>query len=53
MRWHAHHHMQGTGHLYQGRFKAFPVQSDEHLLTVLRYVERNAVRVNLVEHAED
>src|SRR5258708_33837254 len=34
MRWHAHHHTGGTGHLYQGRFKAFPVQSDEHLLTV-------------------
>jgi putative transposase len=44
MRWHAHHHTGGTGHLYQGRFKAFPVQSDAHLLTVLRYVERNAVR---------
>ena len=49
MRWHAHHHTTGTGHLYQGRFKAFPVQSDEHLFTVLRYVERNAVRANLVE----
>jgi putative transposase len=53
MRWHAHHHTGGTGHLYQGRFKAFPVQSNEHLFTVLRYVERNAVRANLVEHAED
>jgi putative transposase len=53
MRWQAHHHTGGTGHLYQGRFKAFPVQSDEHLLTVLRYVERNAVRANLVKRAED
>ena len=53
MRWHAHHHTTGTGHLYQGRFKAFPVQSEEHLFTVLRYVERNAVRANLVERAED
>jgi putative transposase len=51
--WRAHHHTGGTGHLYQGRFKAFPVQSDEHLLTVLRYVERNAVRANLVKRAED
>jgi len=34
MRWHAHHHTGGTGHLYQGRFKSFPVQSDEHLLNV-------------------
>src|SRR5208283_4509930 len=31
------------GHLCQGRFQSFPVQSDEHLLTVLRYIERNAV----------
>ena len=29
-RWHAHHRTAGTGHLYQGRFKSFPVQSDEH-----------------------
>ena len=41
-RWHAHYHSSGTGHLYQGRFKSFPVQSDAHLYTVLRYVERNA-----------
>ena len=30
------------GHLYQGRYKSFPVQSDEHFLTLCRYVERNA-----------
>ncbi len=53
MRWHAHHHSRGTGHLYQGRFKSFPVASDEHLYTVLRYVERNPVRANLVRRAED
>jgi putative transposase len=51
-RWHAHHHSTGSGHLYQGRFKSFPVQSDEHLLTVCRYVERNAVRAGLVRRAE-
>src|SRR5262245_13021113 len=37
-RWHAHHHTAGTGPLYQGRFKSFPVQDDEHLLTVWRYL---------------
>jgi putative transposase len=51
-RWHAHHHTTGTGHLYQGRFKSFPVQTDDHLLTVCRYVERNPVRAGLVSHAE-
>src|SRR6056297_867462 len=52
MRWHAHYQTGGTGHLYQGRFKSFPVQSDEHLLCVMRYVERNPLRANLVETAE-
>jgi REP-associated tyrosine transposase len=53
MRWHAHYHTEGTGHLYQGRFKTFPVEDDDHLLTVLRYVERNALRASLCERAED
>ena len=53
MRWHAHFHTSGSGHLYQGRFKTFPVQSDEHLWTVLRYVERNPVRAGLAKRAED
>ena len=52
-RWHAHHRTAGTGHLYQGRFKSFPVESDDNFLTVCRYVERNALRANLVERAED
>lgn len=41
-----------TGHIWQGRFKAFPIKDDHHLLTVLRYVERNPVRANLVSRAE-
>jgi putative transposase len=52
-RWHAHHRTTGSGHLYQGRFKSFVVQNDEHLLTVCRYVERNALRAKIVERAED
>lgn len=51
-RWHAHHHTSGTGPLYQGRFKSFPIEADEHLLTVCRYVERNALRAGLVRRAE-
>jgi putative transposase len=42
----AHHRTAGTGHLDQGGFKSFPVQSDEHFLTVCRYVERNALRAS-------
>lgn len=52
-RWHAHFHSAGSGHLYQGRFKAFPVEDDAPCLTVLRYVEGNALRAGLCERAED
>jgi putative transposase len=52
-RWHAYRQSTGSGHLYQGRFKSFPVQDDDHFLTVCRYVERNALRANLVQRAED
>lgn len=52
-RWHAHRASAGTGHLYQGRFKSFVVQKDDHFLTVCRYVERNALRAKLVRRAED
>jgi putative transposase len=45
-------HYHSTGHVWQGRFKAFPIKGDEHLLTVLRYVERNPVRAELVSRAE-
>lgn len=43
----------GYGHLYQGRFKSFPIESDEHFYCVVRYVERNALRAGLVQRAED
>ncbi|HXC66854.1 MAG TPA: hypothetical protein VN638_05490, partial [Nitrospiraceae bacterium] len=52
-RWHAHHQSAGTGPVYQGRFKSFPVQTDEHFLSVARYVERNPLRAKLVARAED
>jgi putative transposase len=48
-----HHRLRHTsGHIWQGRFKAFPIQADGHLLTVLRYVEGNAVRAGLADRAE-
>lgn len=51
-RWHVIHNTTGTGHLYQGRYKSFPVQTNEYFLQVCRYVERNALRANLVPKAE-
>jgi len=52
-RWHAHYHLVGHGHLYQGRYKSFLIQKDEHFLQVASYVERNALRAGLVKEAQD
>ena len=51
-RYHSHYHTRGQGHLYQGRFKSFPIQDDDHFLVVCRYVERNALRAGLVGRAD-
>jgi putative transposase len=48
-RHHAHYPNPGSGHLYQGRFKSFPVQSDEHFLIVARYIHANPLRAGLVK----
>jgi putative transposase len=45
-------HYHRGGHVWRGRFKAFPVRDDDHLRVVLRYIERNPLRAGLVERAE-
>ncbi|MEX1042948.1 MAG: transposase [Pirellulaceae bacterium] len=52
-RWRTQRGTVGEGHVYQGPYKRFPVQDDEHFYTVCRYVERNALQANLVDRAED
>jgi REP-associated tyrosine transposase len=52
MRWHAHYHTSGTGHIYHGRFKSFPVECEAYLYSVCRHVQRNPLRVNLMHRAE-
>ena len=52
-RWKEHRREVGLGHLYQGRFKSFPVETDDYFYQVVRYVERNALRANMVARAED
>jgi putative transposase len=52
-RWQLHRDKVGYGHVYQGRYKSFPVEHDEHFYQVARYVERNPLRAALVERAED
>lgn len=52
-RHHEHYHRRGGGHLYQGRFKSFPVAEDDYYLTLCRYVEANPLRAGLVQRAEE
>ncbi len=51
-RWHACRQSTGSGHVYQGRFKSFPVEDDGHFFTMARYGERNALRAKLTPRAE-
>ena len=52
-RHHEHYHRRGAGHLYQGRYKSFPVAEDDYFLMLCRYVEANPMRAKLVERAEE
>jgi putative transposase len=52
-RHHEHYRTRGGGHLYQGRYKSFPVQDEIYFLTVCRYIEANALRAGLVRKAQD
>jgi putative transposase len=51
-RWQMTHGTAAAGPLYVGRFHSFPIQKDDHLPAVLRYVERNPLRAKLVKKAE-
>ena len=52
-RWHLYRNSVGTGHVYQGTYKSFPIQDDVHFIAVCRYVEQNPLRAGLVKRAED
>jgi putative transposase len=51
-RWALAHEAVGRGAVYQSRYKCIPIQTDQHLITVWRYVERNPLRANLVSRAQ-
>jgi putative transposase len=53
VRWNRARGNVGGGAVYQARFKSIPIQHGPHLFWVWRYVERNALRANLVQRAED
>ncbi len=55
---HAHLHRRrtntvGEGHVYQGRYRSFPIQAEGYYYNVVRYVEANAYRAGLVQTAQD
>ncbi len=48
-----HRHYDSSGHVWQGRYKSFPIEADDHLYIVLRYIERNPLRAGLVQRSQD
>jgi len=52
-RWHAFHHTTGMGHVFQGRYKAFLVQTDVYFIQLMKYIEGNPLRAGLVSKAEE
>jgi putative transposase len=52
-RWQRNRDRVGSGHLYQGRYRSFPVQNEDYFYQAARYVERNALRAKLTPHAEN
>ena len=52
-RWQNFRNLSGVGHIYQGRYKSFPIEGDMHFYNVVRYVECNALRAKLVDRAEE
>jgi putative transposase len=42
-----------VGHLFQGRFKSFLVESERYLMALLAYIHQNPVEAGIVERAED
>jgi putative transposase len=51
--WRFHRQRRSSGHVWQGRFKSPVIQQDDHLLTVMRYVEANPLRARLVREPGD
>lgn len=52
-RWHVMHKTIGHGHLYQGRYKSFIVNTDQYYFALMRYIEQNPLRAKLVKDVKD
>jgi putative transposase len=51
--WRYHKRRRTAGHVWQGRFKSPVIQDDSHLLVVLRYIEANPLRAQMVADPAD
>lgn len=47
------HNYKRIGTLWEGRYKATLIDSEQYLLTCMRYIELNPVRANMVNHPAD
>jgi hypothetical protein len=41
-----------SGHLWQGRYKSYPLFDDAHFWIVAKYIERNPIKANMVQDIE-
>lgn len=42
-----------SGHIWQGRYKSFIVEKENYYMTLIRYIEANALRAKLIKKAQD
>ncbi|MDQ7062018.1 MAG: transposase [Sulfurimonas sp.] len=42
-----------SGHLWQGRYKSYPLFDDAHFWIVAKYIEINPIKANMVVHVEE
>ena len=52
----SHHYnreRERTGHVFESRYKAIPVENENYLLTIIRYIHRNPVQAQLCQSVSD
>lgn len=51
--WYYNFKYKTTGHLFQDRFRSENVESNEYLLTVIRYIHQNPLKAGMVKRVDD
>lgn len=47
-----HKKNNSVGHVFQGRVKSIPLESDESIINNIRYIHNNPVKAGMVDHAK-